>query len=76
MNSDMRRSPKCTRAQNECNSQADHARFYLLRIMSLDGSTNFSHAHKNQYTSKNVLHKDSEYVRHVHMTDDTNNNQM
>ena len=44
--------------------------------MSLDGATNFSHAHKNQYTSKNALHKDSEYVRHVHMTDGTTNNQM
>ena len=42
----------------------------------LDGGANFGHAHKKQYAAKNSLHKDSEYVRHIHMAGDTNNNQM
>lgn len=41
-----------------------------------DGASNFSHAHKKQYAAKNFLHKDSERIRHIHMSGDMNNNQM
>ena len=41
-----------------------------------DGASNFSHAHKKQYAAKNYLHKDSEHIRHIHLSGDMNNNQM
>ncbi len=44
--------------------------------LTSDGAANFGHAHKQQYAAKNFLHKDSEHVRHIHMSGDMNNNQM
>ena len=41
-----------------------------------DGASNFHHAWKNQYRAKNFLHKETEHHRHIHMSGDTNNNQM
>ena len=41
-----------------------------------DGAANFGHAHRKQYAAKNYLHKDSEHIRHIHLTGDMNNNQM
>ena len=41
-----------------------------------DGASNFSHAHKKQYKAKNYLHKESEHIRHIHLSGDMNNNQM
>jgi len=41
-----------------------------------DGASNFHHAWKNQYKSKNFLHKDTEHRRHIHLAGDMNNNQM
>jgi len=45
------------------------------RLIS-DGAANFHHAWKNQYRSKNFLHKDTEHHRHIHLSGDMNNNQM
>lgn len=44
--------------------------------LTSDGASNFSHAHKKQYAAKNFLHKDSEHIRHIHLSGDMNNNQM
>jgi len=41
-----------------------------------DGASNFHHAWKDQYKSKNFLHKDTEHHRHIHVVGDMNNNQM
>ena len=41
-----------------------------------DGAANFHHAWKNQYKSKNFLHKETEHHRHIHLSGDMNNNQM
>ena len=41
-----------------------------------DGAANFHHAWKDQYRSKNFLHKDTEHHRHIHLAGDMNNNQM
>ena len=41
-----------------------------------DGAANFHHAWKDQYRSKNFLHKDTEHHRHIHFKGDMNNNQM
>lgn len=45
------------------------------RLIS-DGASNFAHEHKKQYAAKNFLQKSSEHIRHIHMSGDTNNNQM
>jgi len=45
-------------------------------ILISDGASNFHHAWKNQYKSKNFLHKDTEHHRHIHLAGDMNNNQM
>ncbi|MXX21416.1 MAG: DDE-type integrase/transposase/recombinase [Cenarchaeum sp. SB0661_bin_35] len=41
-----------------------------------DKAANFHNAWKKQYKSKNFLHKDSEHIRHIHLSGDMNNNQM
>ena len=41
-----------------------------------DEAANFHHAWKEQYKPKNFLHKNTKHRRHIHMTGDTNNNQM
>jgi len=45
-------------------------------VLISDGASNFHHAWKNQYKSKNFLHKDTEHHRHIHLAGDMNNNQM
>ena len=41
-----------------------------------DGAANFHQAWKENYKSKNFLWKDTEHIRHIHMTGDKNNNRM
>jgi len=45
-------------------------------VLISDGASNFHHAWKNQYKSRNFLHKDTEHHRHIHIAGDMNNNQM
>ena len=45
------------------------------RLIS-DGASNFAHAHKRQFASKNFLHKESFHVSQIHMAGSHNNNQM
>ena len=41
-----------------------------------DGAQNFHEAWKDEWRSKNFLHKDTEHIRHIHMKNDRNNNKM
>ncbi len=48
----------------------------IPRTLISDGAANFHHAWKDQYRPKNLLHKDTEHHRHIHISGDMNNNQM
>ena len=41
-----------------------------------DGAASFHHAWKEQYRSKNFLHKETEHRRHIHLSGDMDSNQM
>ena len=52
-----------------------HASKVPDRLIS-DGAPNFAHAHKRQFASKNLLHKESFHVSQICMAGSHNNNQM
>ncbi len=48
----------------------------IPKMLISDRAANFHHAWREQYRSKNFLHKDTEHHRNIHLSGDMNNNQM
>ena len=46
------------------------------RTLISDGAQNFHEAWKDEWKSKNFLHKKTQHIRHIHMKNDRNNNKM